>query len=263
MRDSQAVGHVLLAVLLVVVIAFGRGSAQQHLFSAADSLTEGVGGAADISKNLQSTVVDSINPEVMDQLVKAINPVVTPNNTRLTFMPTARSLKSGTGYVESQSIFLWSVGYGVNDQHAVLGGMSLLPGVQLGDQIFYLGSKSSIYKAESAQLSAGFMSLNHKELDSPLSALYGVATFGGTEGAVSVFVAYGFEGTEMADQPLINLGGERRLGRKTYFVGEYPIYEGTPIWPFVGLRRYSEDGASYWGYTFPYFLYFTFGFGGD
>ena len=140
-RDSQSIGYVLLAALLVVALAFGKGSAQQQLSAMADSLTEGVGGGADVSKHLQRVLVDSISPEVIAKLVKEINPVVTPNNTRLTLVPTARSLKSGTGYFENMMLFLWSVGYGVNDKHAVLGGMTLFPGVEFDDQLYYFGQE--------------------------------------------------------------------------------------------------------------------------
>jgi len=263
MRDSQTIGYVLLAALLVVALAFGRGSARQQLPAPADSLTEGTGRAADVSQDLQRVVVDSISTNVLAQLVKEINPVVTPNNTRLTFMPTARALKPGTGYVESMMLFLWSVGYGVNDKHAVLGGMSLLPFVALDDQLFYFGTKSSIYRSKSAQIAAGLMSVNHEVLDKRLSTLYGVATLGDTDAALSLFVAYGFEGTDMADRPLLILGGERRLGRRTYFVGEIPFYDLVPTSTLLGIKRYSEDGGAHWGYTFPYFVYYSFGFGGD
>ena len=61
MRDSQSIGYVLLAALLVVTLAFGRGSAQQQLSVVADSLTEGVWGGADVSKHLQRVLVDSIS----------------------------------------------------------------------------------------------------------------------------------------------------------------------------------------------------------
>ena len=197
MRDSQTIGYVLLAALLEVSLAFGRGSAQQQLPAPADSLTEDTGRAA-VSQDLQHVVVDSLTQKVMAKLVEAINPVVTPNSTRLTIVPTARPLQAGTGYVESMMLFLWSVGYGLSDKHAVLGGASLLPGVEMDDQLFYFGTKSLLYRSESTQLAAGLMSVNQKEFDERLSALYGVATLGNADAALSLFVAYGFEGSEMA-----------------------------------------------------------------
>ena len=145
----------------MVALAFGRGSAQQQLPAPADSLTEGTGRAA-VSQALQHVIVDSLSLKVMVRLVEAINPVVTPNNTRLTLVPTARSLKPGAGYVENMSIFLWSMGYGISDRHAVLGGMSMLPGLKLDDQLFYFGTKSSIHRSESAQIAAGLISLTRR-----------------------------------------------------------------------------------------------------
>lgn len=59
------------------------------------------------------------------------------------------------------------------------------------------------------------MSVNQKELDERLSALYGVATLGDTDASLSLFVAYGFEGSEMADRPVVIFGGESRMGRRT------------------------------------------------
>ena len=147
MNDLQKIAYVLLASLLVVALSFGRLAAQQQLSTTADSLTDGVGGKRDVSKHFQSVVVDSISPKVTDQLVKAMNPVVTPSSTRLALAPTARALKSGTGYVESMALFLWSVGYGLNDKHAILGGMSLLPGWSTAEQVYYFATKSSIYSS--------------------------------------------------------------------------------------------------------------------
>ena len=70
--------------------------------------------------------------------------------------------------------------------------------MEVDDQLYYFGTKSSIYRSTSAQLAVGLMSVNQKELDERLSALYGVATLGDTDASLSLFVAYRFEGSEMA-----------------------------------------------------------------
>ncbi len=160
-------------------------------------------------------------------------------------------------------LFFWSVGYGVNDKHAFLGGMSLMPGVKFDDQLYYFGTKSSIYRSKSARVAVGLISVNQKAFDERLSSLYGVATLGDTGASLSLLVAYGFEGRDMADRPVAIICGEKRMGRRTYLVGEIPFYDQTPLFPILGIRRYSEDGDSYWGNTFPYFVYYSFGFGGE
>jgi len=261
MRNSK-ISYLPLAALLVVVLVVARASAQQQLPAAADSLTESARKETDVSQDLHRVLVDSLSPRVLARLVESINPVVVPNNTRLTLTPTARSLKPGSGYVESMMLFLWSVGYGVSDRHAILGGASLIPGLALDKQLLYFGTKSSIYRSESVQLAAGLMTLDQKHFDDRLSALYGVATLGDSDAALSLFVAYGFEGSDMADHPIAVLGGEKRLGRRTYFVGELPFYRNKPRFSFLGLRRYSENGDSHWDLGYPYLSY-SFGFGGD
>ena len=36
-----------------------------------------------------------------------------------------------------------------------------------------------------------------------------------TDASLSLFVAYGYEGSEMADRPVVIFGGESRMGRRT------------------------------------------------
>ena len=263
MRISRYNPLALLPLALVVSLGFSSVSAQEQSPVLADSLGATAGTAPPTADDLVKAVIDSLSPKVIAQLVEAINPVVTPNNTRLALTPTARPLAAGTGYVESMMLFLWSVGYGLSEKHSVLAGASLFPNVKMQDQLGYFGTKSALYRSESSQLAAGLMSVDQESFDNRLNALYGVATVGDTDGALSLFLAYGFEGSKIAETPLIVVGGERRLGRRTYFVGELPFYDGTLLFPLLGIKRYSEDGGAHWGYTFPYLIYYSFGFGGD
>ena len=80
---------------------------------------------------------------------------------------------------------------------------------------------------------------------------------------MNIFIAYGREEDDWANSPLIVVGGERRLGRRTYFVGELPYYKGDLIFPLLGIKRYAEDGGVHWGFTFPFLVSYSFGFGGD
>ena len=62
---------------------------------------------------------------------------------------TLRSGEIETGCEKSFPVQRW---LGVNDKHAVLRGMTLLPGVEFDDQLYYFGTKSSSYISKSAQL---------------------------------------------------------------------------------------------------------------
>ncbi|MDW7681105.1 MAG: hypothetical protein SCK70_11105 [bacterium] len=67
-----------------------------------------------------------------------------PNSTRLFFAPSARLLKKGDGYFSSYYLFLMGVAYGLTDNITIGGGVSLLPGVDPQDQIFFLTPKVAI-----------------------------------------------------------------------------------------------------------------------
>ena len=246
-----------LGILYLIIVSSSNTVAEQQPSTRKDS-TENTVNAPE---HLQRVLLDSIDPKILAQLVKAINPEVTPNNTRLTLMPTARTLKTGTGYIESMMLFFWSTGFAITDKHAILGGLTLLPGAEIADQLFYFGTKSLIHQSESLRIATGILALNQKDVDKQLSTVYSVATLGNEDGAVSILAAYGFEGREIAEKPFIILGAERRLGRRTYFVGEIPMYDDEVIFPLLGIRRYSEDGRSHWGYTFPYLINYSFSFG--
>ena len=170
-------------------------------------------------KQLQRVLLDSIDPTVFAELIKSINPEITPNNTRLT----------------------------------------LIPDAELSNKLFYFASKSRIYQSKPLQLATGILTLNHD--DKHLSTIYSIATLSNEDSAVSILIGYGFEGKKIGGEPLVILGAARRLGRRSYFLGEIPMDGDEVFFPLLGIRRYSEDGLSVWGYTFPYLINYSFSFG--
>jgi len=80
-----------LGILYLIIVSSSNTVAEQQPSTRKDS-TENTVNAPE---HLQRVLLDSIDPKILAQLVKAINPEVTPNNTRLTLMPTARTLKTG------------------------------------------------------------------------------------------------------------------------------------------------------------------------
>ena len=211
----------------------------------------------------QAVVVDSVGDQAMGQLTRALAPVVDPNITRLMLTPTGHPLAVGRGYFADHLLFFPEVAYGATDRLALWGGCSLLPGVAISEQLFYFGTKTLLHTLDSGDVSAGALFVTHKELDDPLGLLYGVGTLGGSDASLTLLVGYGFEGTNLAEKPLVVLGGTRRLGRRTFFIGEIPFYSDVPLFPLFGIRRYSEDGNSHWIVGYPILVGYSLGFGGD
>jgi len=168
------------------------------------------------------------------------------NATRLYFSPTAFSLKKGDGYFADYYLFFPGFAYGITDNFTIGGGMSLIPGVDPADQIFYFTPKIGIKAAEKFCLAAGALILKvpdfDDEEDSPVAGiLYGVGTFGEPDGSFTLGLGYGFVDNDFADKPFVLIGGEKRLSRRVGFVTENLIFPGidNPIVSY-GIRFFGE-----------------------
>jgi len=167
-----------------------------------------------------------------------------PNTTRLYFAPTARMLKKGEGYFSDYWIFFPGIAYGFSDNFTFGGGMSLFPGVDLGNQVFYFTPKMGLKTSHNSNFAAGALIIAIPEIDdeSPLvGILYGVGTLGKPDGSLTAGLGYGFMDDELADKPMFMIGGEKRLSRRVSFVSENWIFPGADF-PVVsyGFRFFGE-----------------------
>ncbi|MCB0306841.1 MAG: hypothetical protein KDI38_23970, partial [Calditrichaeota bacterium] len=144
-----------------------------------------------------------------------------PNNTRLYLSPTARMLKQGEGYFQNIWLFFNGVAVGITDNITIGGGMSVFPTDDfLSDNIFYLTPKIGVHAGSNVDLAVGalyiFLPFDDGFDDGSNSAgiLYGVATLGDDNHNLTGGLGYGFANGELADSPVMMLGGEYRLGKR-------------------------------------------------
>ena len=98
-----------------------------------------------------------------------------PNRTRLFFAPTARSLKTGSGYFSVYEIFFPMLSVGVTDFFTLSGGMSLFPGAE--QQLLYVAPKVRFIEADNFSLAGGVLYMSaFEEVD--FGIFYGVTTYG-------------------------------------------------------------------------------------
>jgi hypothetical protein len=71
--------------------------------------------------------------------------------------------------------------------------------------------------------------------------VYGVGTYGTDDNSFTAGLGYGYADKQMADKPMVMLGGEYRLSRRTAFVTENWIFPGIDQ-PVVsaGIRFFGE-----------------------
>ena len=170
-----------------------------------------------------------------------------PNATRLFFAPTGRMLKQGKGYFSDYYLFFPGFAYGLTDRVTLGGGLSIIPGLDLNKQLFYVTPKVGLVQKEFFHLAAGALLVRVPGDDAwdddsvGVGIMYGVATFGTPDASLTAGLGYGFEGGNLADRPMVVLGGEKRLTRRLALVTENWILPGVEN-PFIsyGFRFFGE-----------------------
>src|SRR5688572_2273410 len=64
-----------------------------------------------------------------------------PNYARLLFAPTARPLARGEGTFSDYELVFPGVAFGITDNISLAGGLSVIPGLGIGEQVFYVAPK--------------------------------------------------------------------------------------------------------------------------
>ena len=170
-----------------------------------------------------------------------------PNATRLFFGPTARMLKKGEGYIANHWLFFMDGYGGVTDRFTLGGAMSLFPSDNfLKNNVYFLSPKIGITQGERLNTAAGVW-IGGAPFSDELGSVnsfgiaYGVATWGGLDGAFTLGGGYGFAEGKLARNPMLMVGGTRRLSRRFTFVTEswlFPNIEQPLV--SVGLRTHGE-----------------------
>ena len=174
-----------------------------------------------------------------------------PNSSRLFFAPTGRMLKQGEGYFADYFIFFPTITFGITDNITLGGGCSILPGEDLDEQILLFTPKVGVKTSKKMNLAIGALIVKLPESTSA-GILYGVSTFGSLDNSITVGLGYGYFDDELADKPIVVLGGETRTSRNISLVTENWLVpeKDTPILSF-GLRFFGERLSADFALIFP------------
>lgn len=180
-----------------------------------------------VSTTAASTVAIASIVRVTEAPASALRPngelwFPNPNATRLLFAPTGRMLKQGTGYFSDYLIIFPGGAAGITDRLTLGGGISLIPATS--SQLVYVTPKVGIVQRERLNVAAGALAIYVPQdwgaTNEMLGIAYGVSTFGTPDASLTVGLGYGFQGDDVANDPVAMIGGEVRLSRRVGFVTE-------------------------------------------
>lgn len=179
-----------------------------------------------------------------------------PNATRLFFAPTGRMLKKGEGYLANHWLFLMDGYKGITDRFTLGGAMSLMPTDDfLKNNVYFISPKVAITQSARVNTAAGvwmgtapFVNDETNDLTT-FGIAYGVATWGGDDGAFTLGGGYGFAEGKLARNPMLMVGGTNRLSRRVAFVSENWLMPNTDR-PVVsaGIRTIGDNVS--WDFAF-------------
>ena len=171
-----------------------------------------------------------------------------PNYTRLFFAPTARALKKGAGYFADYELLFPGVAYGFTDKFSFGGGIFPFS----GDDFFlgWLTPKYTIMETKDRAVAVGLLNIFWSGGDDSenVGILYGTATFGESDASMTVGLGYGYVGSNLAEKPMVMIGGEKRLGKRTKFITENWLFPGAdePLFS-AGFRWFGDKLAADFG----------------
>ena len=148
-----------------------------------------------------------------------------PSRTRLFFAPTGRMQRQGEMYLSDAYVFFPSLQGGVTNRFSIGAGFSLIPGLGLDEQLYYLTPKVGLVASERVNVAIGGIVAGAGTLTDagPFGIGYGVTTFGGEDASVTAGAGFGF--AKSSTSPVIlMLGGSKRLTRNLALVSENYLY---------------------------------------
>ena len=156
-----------------------------------------------------------------------------PNYTRLMFAPTGRPLRRGDRYFFNHYVFFPGMAYGFTDRFGVAGGLSVIPGLGLGEQILSLAPKFGLYASGDVALSMGVLYM--KVADEGAGGMaFVVGTKGSPDKSFTCGIGLGYiaeegEDVDFAEHPVLLLGGNIRLSESMALVSENWLITGEDL----------------------------------
>jgi hypothetical protein len=173
-----------------------------------------------------------------------------PGDTRLFFAPTGRMLDKGEGYFSDTWLFFLNFVGGLTSRVTLGAGFSVFPTSDLSQNILYLTPKVGLIQTTSFNLAAGaligyagFSGFDEAANDvGSFGIVYGVGTAGSPDGSVTVGLGFGYGGGGFGDNPIVMIGGEKRVARRVSLLSENYIVTGVTDGTLVsyGLRFFGD-----------------------
>jgi hypothetical protein len=136
-----------------------------------------------------------------------------PDRTRIFFSPSGRTLAHGEGFAGVHELIAPFVGYGVTDRLTVSGGSPFYLAFAGETPPIYFSPKLAVVADPGVAVSVGAEAvyLPDDSDDDLYGVVYGAATLGTPDNALTGSLGWGYVGSDFSSKPVVMLGGETRV----------------------------------------------------
>jgi len=174
-----------------------------------------------------------------------------PNDVRLFVTPTARSLESGEINFFANELFCPILSGGIANLVTLGGGVSLFP--SLSNQFIYLSPKITPVHIGRLDVAGGLVFIHSPEEDEKnFGMYYVVSTYGSQEAAFTASLGWSYEGSDVANKPVVMLGGEFQLSNNVKFMTDNWLMPNSEVDLLsFGLRFFNKRVTGEFALIFP------------
>ncbi|MDB5235389.1 MAG: hypothetical protein JWR44_2382 [Hymenobacter sp.] len=145
------------------------------------------------------------------------------NGNRLFFAPTGRGLRQGEGTLQDIDVYLMGVNYGITDNISLGGYLSVVPGLDIDDQLLVFTPKLSFPLNDKVHFGAGLLYVRVPTGDATSVGAgigYGALTYGSADDNFTVGLGYAFVQGDIGSTPIVQIGGQTRVSRRVSLISE-------------------------------------------
>jgi len=177
-------------------------------------LSENIGSVNIVTKN----VVQVYNSESIE--IKSTIPGENPHSSRYFYAPSAIPMEKGEGYFQDIYLLFVSANYAVSNYTTIGGGFSIIPGVDIDEQVLFVNAKLAWQINEKFYLGGGGLFVRLGFTNNNIGLGYGIGTYGSKDHNATLGIGYGFEGGEVMKAPVFTLCGMTRVSKRISFMTE-------------------------------------------
>lgn len=142
-----------------------------------------------------------------------------PAKNKLFITQTGKMLDKGSGYYQNTYIFLSNFSYGLTNVFSIDAGFSMIPGLDISNQLFTVGAKAGASFNNTISVSGNIKYYKIFDIDEGVTSLFGSVTYSKSRLDLTAGTGVGFSKNNSSNAILI-LGGQFRITERFAFLTE-------------------------------------------